>query len=66
VAAFVQFNKLRNALMHQGEPGVELIVSVGDEEVRQLEDLVERYVCHRLFGDSAVYHTKYRWVKVQK
>jgi hypothetical protein len=61
--AFAKFNRTRNLLLHRGEPSVELIVDVSEEEVRQLEDLVERYVCFALFGDAAVYQTRNRWAK---
>ena len=63
VTAFRKFNRIRNSLMHQGEPGVQLVVSVSDEEVRQLEDLTERYVSYKLFGDGVVYSTRWRSVR---
>jgi hypothetical protein len=52
VAAFRQFNKLRNGLLHRGEARVRLHVSIGEDEVAALDDLVERYVNRALFGDD--------------
>ncbi len=61
--AFHRFNQLRNALLHRGDPGIRLVVAVSDEEVRQLQDIVERYVSQSLFGDGAVYQSSHRWTK---
>jgi hypothetical protein len=55
IAAFRTFNKMRNDLLHQGEPGVRISVSVTEDEVRHFQDLVERYVSFRVFGDALVY-----------
>jgi hypothetical protein len=59
--AFTRFNQLRNALLHRGDPGIRLVVSVSEEEVRQLQDIVERYVSQCLFGDAFVYQSTHRW-----
>ena len=42
---------------------VEMLTAVGQEEVRQLEDFVERYVCYVLFGDDRVYQSRWRMKK---
>ncbi|MGH2585345.1 MAG: hypothetical protein ACRDJE_10575, partial [Dehalococcoidia bacterium] len=53
VMAFSQFNRLRNGLLHRGEAKVRLHVSVGQDEVAALDDLVERDVNRALFGDAS-------------
>lgn len=63
VKAFKLFNRVRNDLLHRGDPEVKMLVSVGQEEVRQLEDLVERYVCYVLFRDERVYQSRWRTKK---
>jgi hypothetical protein len=63
VAAFRRFNATRNSLLHRGEAEVHLAVPVGEDEVRQLQDLVERYVSYRLFGDATVYSSCHRWTR---
>ena len=60
VEGFKKFNKMRNDLLHQGETGVSVTVSVTEDEARHLQDLVERYVSLRLFGDAIVYPD--RWL----
>jgi hypothetical protein len=60
VEAFKRFNFIRNRLFHRGELNVRLQVSIGETEVRSLEDLVERYVNFALFSDNAVYQTRWR------
>lgn len=58
--AFRHFNTIRNGLLHRGEDGVRLQVSVRQDEVRSLEDMVERYVNYVLFRDAAVYRSRWR------
>jgi len=64
IVAFKRFNKIRNKLLHQGDPNVKLEVPVSDEdleqEIQQLEDLVERYVSWTLFRDQVVYPSTWR------
>lgn len=60
VKAFHKFNRIRNSLIHRARGNVELQVSVADEEIRTLEDLVERYVSYFLFGDGRVYQSRWR------
>jgi hypothetical protein len=60
VMAFRQFNSIRNGLLHRGKHNVRLQVSVTEDEVRSLEDMVERYVNFALFRDTAVYKTRWR------
>ncbi len=60
IEAFHRFNKTRNALLHRARGRVELQVSVANEEIRTLEDLVERYVSYSIFGDGTVYQSRWR------
>jgi hypothetical protein len=60
VEAFRHFNSVRNGLLHRGEHDVRLQVSVTEDEVRSLDDMVERYVNFALFRDAAVYRTRWR------
>jgi hypothetical protein len=60
LAAFRKFNRLRNDLMHRGDPSVSFRITVGQDEVRQMDDLVERYVSLRFFGDMRVYTSRFR------
>jgi len=60
VDAFSRFNKLRNALLHRGDPSVKLQVSISEDEVHTLEDIVERYVSYAIFGDGLVYKSRWR------
>jgi len=60
VSAFRMFNRVRNTLVHQGDSNLDLQVSVSEDEIRQLEDLTERYVSFALFGDGKVYTSQYR------
>jgi hypothetical protein len=59
--AFKKFNRLRNNLLHRGDPNVRIHVSVGEvkEEIQALEDLTERYVNFYLFGDTTVYQSSF-------
>lgn len=59
VDAFKKFNKQRNDLIHQGDPGVKITVSVTEDEVRHFQDMVERYVSLLLFGDAQVYQDQW-------
>jgi hypothetical protein len=61
VAAFDHFNLVRNALVHRGEPEVSMSITVGEGEVRLMEDLVERYLSLHLFGNADVYRSTRRW-----
>jgi hypothetical protein len=56
--AFKMFNRIRNGLLHRGDPNVKIHVPVG-EEVQALEDLTERYVNYYLFGDTNVYQSSF-------
>ena len=60
VAAFKRFNTMRNALLHKGHRRIEMQVTV-EAEVRELQDLVERYVSYALFEDGVVYPS--RWLR---
>lgn len=60
IIAFRKFNRIRNSLLHRGDPKIKLTISVGEEETQQLGDLVERYVSWVLFRDNAVYQTRWR------
>lgn len=53
--ALRRFNRMRNDLLHRGDPPVSLKVSVGESDTRTLQDIVERYVNYVLFGDDKVY-----------
>jgi hypothetical protein len=54
IEAFKHFNRIRNKLLHRGDPNVKLEVLIGsddlEKETQQLEDLVERYVSWTLFS----------------
>ena len=56
--AFKLFNRIRNGLLHRGDPNVRIHVPVG-EDVKALEDLTERYVNFYLFGDTNVYQSSF-------
>jgi len=60
VEAFRHFNKIRNNLLHRGESNIQLTISISDKEIRQLEDITERYVNWKLFGDDLVYGSRFR------
>lgn len=62
IIAVTKFNKMRNALLHQGESRVALMIAISDgpKPAAQLEDIVERYLSLRIFGDGAVYKSTYR------
>src|SRR5207253_1520661 len=60
VEAFRRYNRMRNALVHRGDPDVRLHVNVGEDELHSLEDLVERYISRMLFGDAMVYSSRWR------
>jgi len=59
IQAFKKFNRIRNGLIHRGDPNVKIHVKVGEEEVHALEDLTERYVNYYLFRDTAVYQSRF-------
>lgn len=60
VEAFRRFKRFRNALVHRGDISVQHRLTVGADEVRTLEDLVERYVNHVIFRDDQVYQSRWR------
>ena len=60
VTAFRKFSKMRNSLLHAGQPDVEFRITVEPDDVRTLEDIAERYVSLALFGDANVYQSKKR------
>jgi hypothetical protein len=64
IEAFKHFNRIRNKLLHRGDPNVKLEVLIGsddlEKETQQLEDLVERYVSWALFRDQVVYQSRWR------
>ena len=60
IAAFKQFQKMRNLLVHAGRKGFESRITVGEKDVRTLEDITERYVSLALFGDANVYQSRKR------
>ena len=74
IAGFKRFYGIRNRLFHQGHQDVKLIVELEgnlpsqsemetinfEKESSHLEDLVERYVSFRLFGDARVYESQWR------
>lgn len=60
IHAFKRFNRIRNSMIHHGEKKVEMIVTVSEDEIRQIEDLAERYVSKVLFGDGLVYPSSWR------
>jgi hypothetical protein len=59
IQAFKMFNRIRNGLLHRGDPNVRIHVTVGEEETLALEDLTERYVNYYLFQDTAVYQSHF-------
>jgi hypothetical protein len=59
IKAFRQFNRTRNLILHAGIADVESHLNI-DQEVRTLEDLVERYVAVSVFGDPNVYVSRWR------
>ena len=60
IKAFKKFNHMRNILIHGASKAVQQKLSVGDEEVRTLSDLVERYVNYFFFKDNNVYRSRWR------
>lgn len=60
ILAFKKFNNMRNALLHRGQVNITTRITVHEEEVRDLEDLVERYISFGLFGDGRVYQSRFR------
>ncbi|HUV63084.1 MAG TPA: hypothetical protein VMW24_04245 [Sedimentisphaerales bacterium] len=60
IEAFKRFKRMRNTLLHGSDKDVQQRLSVGQEEVRTLEDLVERYVNYALFRDNNVYRSRWR------
>lgn len=59
IKAFKKYNRTRNLLLHAGKANVLSHIDI-DQETRTLEDLVERYVAIYVFGNSAVYASKWR------
>lgn len=60
IEAFRKFNRMRNILLHGADKDVQHNLSVGEEDVRTLSDLVERYVNYFLFKDNKVYRSRWR------
>jgi hypothetical protein len=60
IEAFKKFKRMRNMLLHGSDTNVEQKLTVGEEEVRTLQDLVERYVNYCLFRDNNVYQSRWR------
>ena len=60
IEAFGKFKRMRNMLIHGSDKDVQQRLSVGLEEVRTLQDLVERYVNYVLFQDNNVYRSRWR------
>jgi hypothetical protein len=58
--AFAKFKRMRNTLLHGSETDIQHELSVGVDEVRTLQDLVERYVNYVLFKDNNVYRSRWR------
>jgi hypothetical protein len=55
IAAFRTFNRIRNGLLHRGEPKVKLHVEdPNTEQVSGIQDLAERYISYGIFGDFLV------------
>jgi hypothetical protein len=62
VAAFKEFQRMRNSLVHAGKKGVKSHVTVRENDVRTLEDIAERYISFALFGDANVYESRKRHI----
>jgi hypothetical protein len=60
VEAFKAFNRDRNRLLHRGHDRIRLSVQLEENEIRRMQDLVERYVSGRLFGDENIYPSSFR------
>jgi hypothetical protein len=55
VLAFRTFNRIRNGLLHRGEPKVKLHVEdPSGEQVSGIQDIAERYISYAIFGDFRV------------
>lgn len=59
VKAFRKFNRMRNLLLHTGNKNLSSHINFEDN-LRTLEDLVERYVSLALLGTANVYSSKWR------
>lgn len=55
IVAFAKFYKIRNDLVHSGDPNVRLAHEIDKDDVTHLEDMVERYLSYKFFGDALVY-----------
>ena len=60
IDAFRKFKRMRNMLVHGSDTNVQQILTVEEDEVRTLQDLVERYVNYCLFRDNNVYRSRWR------
>ncbi len=60
IEAFRKFKRMRNDLFHGSGKDVKQKLSVGDNEVREFSDLVERYVNYFFFKDKNVYRSRWR------
>jgi hypothetical protein len=60
IQAFKRFNHMRNILLHGADKAIQQRISIGDEEVRTLSDIVERYINYFFFKDNNVYQSRRR------
>ena len=60
IEAFKKYKRMRNMLVHGSDINVEQKITIGEEEVRTLQDLVERYVNFCFFRDNNVYRSRWR------
>ena len=60
IEAFKKFKRMRNMLVHGSDTNVQQTLTIGEEEVRTLQDLVERYLNYCLFRDNSVYRSRWR------
>jgi hypothetical protein len=52
IAAFERFNAMRNALVHRGNKNVNLKVTIGKDEVVELQGLTGKYVAWELLSND--------------
>ena len=60
IEAFKKYQIMRNMLLHGRDTNVEHNITIREEEVRTLQDTVERYVNFCLFRDNNVYRSRWR------
>jgi hypothetical protein len=51
IKAFKAFYRVRNAVLHKGNPDIAMQLSINKREVKELENLTLKYVSYHLFGD---------------